>query len=217
MIKNSLFLAPLLAATAAASGFSYTQLDLGYMNGNAELPTNELGDYIDKDLDIEGFFIAGRYEITNNFFAYAKYENGEIKLDTIEGRFDIDTLRLEAGIGSYVSMADSADAYFTVGYKFTQLKEFGEKQKIGNIDLSAGIRWAPASWIEINPYVSQSIGVRDDDFVDATDVSTIGLNVYVTAYEHVQPFAGISYDFHSTDDYLVDDLVLFSCGLRFSF
>jgi hypothetical protein len=218
MIKKSLLLAPLLAATAAASDFSYTQLDLGYLNGSAELPNSFTGGgFVDDDLDIEGLFIGGRYEITNNFFAYAKFEDGEIELDTIWGGTDIDTMRIEAGLGGHVSIASCADFYYSVGYKFTELDDGANPQRLGNIDVLVGIRWAPATWLEVNPYISHSFGVDDDDALDAVDVTTAGLNLYVTAYERVQPFAGVSVELDSSRDNFVSDLVLFSGGLRFSF
>jgi hypothetical protein len=216
MIRKSLLLTPLLAATAHASDFSYTQLDVGYLNGNAELPNGSLFGAIDNDLDIEGFAIGGRFEVTNNFFVYGNYEDGEIEPDALAGAFDIDIWRLEAGIGSYFEIADNADVYFSVGYKHSEL-DAGFTQSVGNVDLLLGLRWAPASWIEFNAYVEHSIGVHDDDFLEAVDVTSAGLNIYVTACQYVQPFVGVSVELDSSDDNLVGDLTLYSAGLRFSF
>lgn len=216
-MKKFLLLASLLTTSAMASPFSYTNLDLGYSWGNAEL----LGQN-DLDLDLDGFFVAGRYEITNNFFVYANYENADIETDFSFGLpdFKVDAWRAELGLGGYAGLAECLDVYYTVGYKYTEfdLNEFGgDDQAVGNIDINVGLRWAPATWVEINPYVEYSIGVDDDDFLEAVNVLSAGLNVYVTAFEHVQPFVGVSAELDSSSDNLVSDTVLYSAGLRFSF
>ena len=213
-MKRILLLASLLTGSAMASPFSYTNLDLGYSWGNAEvLGESEL------DLDLDGFFVSGRYEITNNFFAYGSYEDANIESDfsSFLGDFDVDTWRAELGIGGYAGLGGCADVYYTVGYKYTELDFGGDDQALGNIELNVGLRWAPATWVEINPYVEYSIGVDDDEFVEAVNVLTAGLNVYVTAFEHVQPFIGVAAELDSSSDSLVQDSVLYSAGLRFAF
>lgn len=215
-MKKGLLLAPLLAASAYASDLSYTHFDIGYSNGKAELPFSAPG--FDNDLDIEGLFISGRYEITNNFFAYASFEDGEIDPDdSFIFNGDIDTMRVEAGLGAYYGIADCADVYFTVGYKYSELDDGDDAQKLGNIDINLGIRWAAASWLEVNPYVEQSIGVDDDEFLDAVNTTTLGLNLYVTSFQYFQPFVGVSYEVDSSSDNLVEDLLLYSAGFRVAF
>lgn len=221
-MKKILLLASLLSSSAMASPFSYTNLDLGYSWGNAELPSDFTAFGLDDDLDVEGFFASGRYEITNNFFIYGSYDNGEIKTDDLlfGGDFKVDNWRAELGLGGYASLAECLDVYYTVGYKYSELDldELGiGDQNLGNIDLNVGLRWAPATWIEINPFVEYSIGVDDDEFVDSVNVLSAGLNVYVTAFEHVQPFVGVTAEIDSSDDNVVSELVLYSAGLRFSF
>jgi hypothetical protein len=221
-MKKFLLLASLLTTSAMASPFSYTQLDLGYSWGSAELPGEFTALGLDDDLDVDGFFVAGRYEITNNFFVYANYENGDIETDDLlfGGEFEVDSWRAELGLGGYAGLADCLDVYYSVGYKYSELDldELGiGDQNVGSIDLNVGLRWAPATWVEINPYVEYSIGVDDDEFVDSVNVLTAGLNVYVTAFEHVQPFVGVAAELDSSDDNVVSDLVLYSAGLRFSF
>lgn len=219
-MKKVLLLTSLLTASAMATDFNYTNIDLGYLNGNADLPTqfsSLLG--LDDDLDVEGFFVNGRVEIAENFFGYARYENGDIRADGLGGgHLDVDIWRVEAGLGGALPLCDTLDVYYGVGYKYTDL-DFGSlgSQNLGSIELHVGLRWAPASWIELNPYLGHSIGVDDDDVLEAVDVTTIGLNVFVTAFEHVQPFAGINYELDSSSDNIVKDQVLYSAGLRFSF
>ena len=216
-MKKFLLLASLLTTSAMASEFSYTNIDLGYSWGNAEL----LGES-DLDLDLEGFFVGGRYEITNNFFVYGTYEDASIENDffTGLGDFDVDTWRAELGLGGYAALAGCVDVYYSVGYKYTELELGdlgGDDQNVGNIDLNVGLRWAPATWVEINPYLEYSIGVDDDDDIEAVDTFTAGLNVYVTAFQYVQPFVGVAVELDTDDDSLVQDAVLYSAGLRFSF
>jgi len=222
-MKKILLLASLLSSSAMASPFSYTNLDLGYSWGNAELPSDFTAFGLDDDLDVDGFFVAGRYEITNNFFVYANYENGDIESDLVGGGdIEVDTWRAELGLGGYASLADCVDVYYSAGYKYSEL-DLGDlglgvgEQNLGSIDLNVGLRWAPATWVEINPYVEYSIGVDDDEFVDAANVLSAGLNVYVTAFEHVQPFVGVAAEIDSSNDNVVSELVLYSAGLRFSF
>ncbi|GAA5124058.1 hypothetical protein JIN84_12170 [Luteolibacter yonseiensis] len=211
LIFSSFILPALLSANATASQFSYTHLDLGYLNGSAETPVDEI------DLDLEGFVAKGRIQIAEGFFGYLGYEDGEIETDA-NGIPDesLDTLRLTAGLGGYGSICDSADVYYGIGYKYTELETSGIEQELGNIDLHVGIRWAPTSWLEVNPHLEQSFGVSDDD-LDAVDTTTIGLNLYVTAIDYVKPFAGISYELDTSDDSLVEDTLLYSVGLRLSF
>ena len=221
-MKKFLLLASLLTSSAMASEFSYTNLDLGYAWGNAELPSDYTAFGLDDDLDVEGFFASGRYEITNNFFVYGNYQDGEIKTDDLifGGDFKVDSWTAELGLGGYAGLAGCADIYYSVGYKYTELDldELGVgDQDLGNIDINVGIRWAPATWVEINPYVEYSIGVNDDEFVDSVNVLTAGLNVYVTAFQYVQPFVGVAAELDSSDDNVTSEQVLYSAGLRFAF
>lgn len=194
-----------------ASEFSYKHLDIGYINGDAEL-----GDFLgNANLDVEGFFVSGRYEIANNFFAYAQYENGEIRADSIRQSADI--WSLEGGIGGYLPLADTVDLYYGFGYKYTDLDDGTIEQTLGNINLHAGLRWAPAPWVEVNPYLETSIGVHDDDTLEAADASSAGLNLYLTAFDYVHPFVGISWEFDNSSDSVVNDQLLYSVGLRISF
>ena len=216
-MKKFLLLAAMLTSSAMASEFSYTNLDLGYSWGKAEL----LGEN-DLDLDLEGFFVGGRYEITNNFFVYGNYEDASVEndFDSILGDFDVDTWRAEIGVGGYAGLGGCVDVYYSVGYKYTELELGdlgGDDQNVGNIDLNVGLRWAPATWVEINPYLEYSIGVDDDDDIEAVDTFTAGLNVYVTAFQYVQPFVGVAVDLDNDNDSLVQDSVLYSAGVRFSF
>jgi len=219
-MKKVLLLASLLTSSAMATDFNYTNIDLGYMNGQADLPSDFATFFgFDDDLDVEGFFVNGRVEFTENFFGYVRYENGEIRTNFIGGGgFDVDVWSIRAGIGGALPLGETVDVYYGVGYRHTDL-DFGflGDQNLGNVDLHVGLRWAPASWIELNPHLEHSIGVDNDDVLDAVDVTTVGLNVFVTAFEYVQPFAGISYELDSSDDNIVKDQVLYSAGVRFSF
>lgn len=213
-MRNPLFffsvLPALLSANAMASAFDYTHLDVAYLGGTAETDTGDI------DLDLEGILVKSRIQIAENFFAHIGYENGEIEADG-GGGAGVDVWRLSAGLGGYMPICDSADVYYGVAYKFSELEAGGTEQQLGNVDLHVGIRWAPACWLEVNPNIEQSIAAKDDDFVDAVDSTTIGLNLYVTALDYVKPFAGISYELTSSDGNEVSDQLLYTAGLRFSF
>jgi hypothetical protein len=218
-MKKTLLLASLLSSSAMAADVSYTHLNVGYLNGEADLPdyVQVLG--LDDDVDVEGWFVSGQYEITNNFFAYASYQQGELESDFVfGGSFEVDTQIIEAGLGGYAALGDDVDVYYSVGYKYSTLEVdgFGD-QDVGNIDLTVGLRWSIAGWVEVNPYVEQSFGVDDDEFVEAVNTTTAGLNVLVTGIPYVQPFAGVSYELDSSKDNIASDLLLYSAGVRFAF
>lgn len=223
MIKPLLMLTALATATAVAGPFSYTDLSVGYGWGSAELP----GDYadffgIDEDIDLEGVAIAARYEITNNFYAYAGYQNGKIEFDEdVLSGFDIDTWSLGAGLGGYASIADSADVYFQFGYEHTEFEidDLGD-QGMGSLAAQVGIRWAPVEWLEVSPFFALSYGVDGDEiFETGESAGAVGLSVHVTAFQYFQPFASISHKVFSSDDDndLLGETTLYSAGLRFSF
>ncbi len=218
-MKKFLILSFLLSASAMAAEVSYTNLNIGYLNGEGDLPgyVSSLG--LEDDVDLEGFFVSGQIEITNNFFAYASYQDGELESDVITGgTFEVDTRIIEAGLGGYAALGDDVDVYFSAGYKHSTLEVegFGD-QDVGNIDLTVGLRWSIAGWVEVNPYIEHSIGVDDDEFVGSVDATTAGLNVLVTGIPYVQPFAGVSYELDSSDDNIASDLLLYSAGVRFAF
>lgn len=213
-MRNPLLLLSLLPAlfsgNAMASAFDYTHLDVAYMGGTAESDTGNV------DLDLEGVFVKSRIQLAEGFFAHLGFENGEIELDG-GGGADVDVWRLSAGLGGYASLCDSADVYYGVAYKFSELEAGGEEQQLGNVDLHVGIRWAPTCWLEVNPNIEQSIAAKDDDLVNAVDATTIGLNLYVTALDYVKPFAGVTYEVASSSGNEVADQLLYYAGLRFSF
>lgn len=218
-MKKLLLLSSLLSASAMAAEVSYTNLNVGYLNGEADLPGYVTALGLEDDVDLEGFFVSGQYEITNNFFAYASYQDGELEANFIGGGgFEVDTRVIEAGLGGYAALGEDVDVYYSAGYKYTTLEidGFGD-QDVGNIDLTVGLRWSIASWVEVNPYIEQSIGVDDDEFVGAVNTTTAGLNLLVTGIPYVQPFAGISYELDSSSDNVVGDLLLYTAGVRFAF
>ncbi|WAC20251.1 hypothetical protein OVA24_02505 [Luteolibacter sp. SL250] len=219
-MKKAFLLASLMTTSAMATEFNYTNIDIGYLNGKADLPREYATLFaLDDELDTEGFFVNARFEFTENFFGYVRYENGEIRTETLGGvNFDADLWRLEAGFGGALPLADTLDVYYGIGYKYTDL-DFGNlgDQNLGNVDLHVGLRWAPFAWIELNPHLGYSLGVDNDDVLGAVDVATAGINLFVTAFDYVQPFGGITYELDSSSDNIVKDQVLYSAGLRFSF
>lgn len=90
-------------------------------------------------------------------------------------------------------------------------------QVTGHIRLHAGLRWAPVSWLEVNPSIYYNIGVKDDDIIGAANSTQINLNLYLTSFEYVRPFVGSTFTIQSSDDALFGDLVLLKAGLRFDF
>lgn len=219
-MKKFLLLASLMITPAMATDFNYTNIDFGYMNGKADLSSPFATFFgLDDDLDVEGFFVNGRVEFTDNFFGYVRYESGDIRADFIGGgHYDIDIWTLRAGFGGALPLGETLDVYYGIGYRHTDLDlDVLGSQQLGNIDLHVGLRWAPTSWIELNPHLEHSIAVDDDDLVDAVNTTSVGLNVFVTAFDYVQPFVGINYELDTSSDSTVKDQVLYSAGLRFSF
>jgi len=210
-MKNVLMMSALLCLGANAADFSYNNLDVNYAGGEAQLPASAGGD----DLDVEGVQIQGRVDISG-FLASLSYENGDIESED-GGGGGVDTWALTALVGSHAGLADCLDFYYGVGYSHRNLDAGGSEQSIGQAIINLGLRWAPASWVELNPFVTQAIGVRDDSDLDANNVTTLGLNVFVKPWQVVQPFVGVSYDVASSGDTITEDLLLYKAGLRFNF
>ena len=212
-MRNYISLLALLPFTASASEFSYTNFSAGYLNGSAELPSLYLG--AAQDLDIEGFQIDGQFEIANNFFGFASYQDGDISLNAIGS---LDLTALTAGLGGYMPLGQNVDLQYTVGYRYSNWEASGfSDQSIGHITANVGIRWSPVEWLEFHPSITQYIPVNDDDLLEAVQVTNLDARLFITASETFQPFIGVTYNIQEDSDNIVGNLVIYQAGMRFSF
>lgn len=215
-MKKIITISALLCAAASASEFSYTDVGINYATGSAELP-NFVSDFfgIGKDLDVEAVQAEARFQIAEGFYGYLNYDNANIEVEDVG--LDFDYWAVTAGMGGHCSLAESLDSYYGAGYRYSSLGIDDYDQSLGYIRLHAGLRWAPVSWLEVNPSLIYDIGVKDDDFLEAINITYVNLNLYLTSFECVRPFVGGSLELQSSDDNLVGDLALFKAGIRFDF
>ena len=215
-MKKIITISALLCAAASASEFSYTDVGINYATGSAELP-NSVSDFfgIGKDLDVDAVQAEARFQIAEGFYGYLNYDNANIEVEDVG--LDFDYWAVTAGMGGHCPLAECLDLYYGVGYRYSSLGIDDDDQSLGHIRLHAGLRWAPVSWLEVNPSLIYDIGVKDDDFLEAINVTYVNLNLYLTSFEHVQPFVGGTLEIQSSSDNLVGDLALFKAGIRFDF
>lgn len=215
-MKKIITISALLCAAASASEFSYTDVGINYATGSAELPndvTNFFG--IGEDLDVDAIQVEGRFQIAEGFYGYLNYDNANIEVEDVG--LDFDYWAVTAGMGGHCPLAESLDLYYGAGYRHSSWGIDDIDESIGHIRLHAGLRWAPASWLEVNPSLVYDIGVKDDEFLEAINVTYVNLNLYLTSFECVRPFVGGTLEIQSSDENLVGDLALFKAGIRFDF
>lgn len=215
-MNHTLLISTLLCAAVSASEVKYTDIEANYAAGSANLPDSVAGLFgIGNDLEIDAFQAQARYEITDGFFACLNYDNARIDIKDVG--LDLDYWAVTAGLGGDCSLSGCLDLYYSAGYRYSAWGVNTLDQSIGHVSLRAGLRWVPASWLEVNPSLDYFIGVTDDDYLDAIESLNLNLNLYLTCFEHVQPFLGGTLELHSSSDNLVGDLAVFKAGVRFAF
>lgn len=221
-MKKIITISAFLCAAASASEFSYTNFGVNYATGTADLPTYVTDEFgIGKGLDVEAVQAQARYEIAEGFYSYLNYERANIGFDDA-GFGDLGYWSLTAGFGGYTSLMENLDLEYGGGYRYSKTKIYAldedfDKQSLGHVVVHAGLRWSPASWIEVNPSLNYNLGVENDDLIEAVNGTYLNLNLYLTTFECVRPYIGGSLELQSSDDNLIGELGVFKAGVRFDF
>ena len=154
MFRSTLVLIVLLFSTsAAAQGFDYSYLQLGY--GTIDLD--------DVNVDGDGFGVSGSYAVNTDWHLFAGYE--AIGLD-----FGVDVTSFGAGIGYNTEMSPTVDMFARLSYQYIDLDAGG----LGSIDdngigLGVGMRFAASDQIEIDA------GINYVDLSDGGDETAFSL------------------------------------------
>ena len=148
------------ATTAHAEGIDYTYVELGYV-------TTDL-DGIGTDLD--GFVLRGSFEVTDNWFLYARYLDQGVSV----GGVDFDAKQYGLGGGYAWSFADNMDLYGRIGYTEVELDASGGGFGGVSVDddgyeLGVGIRARPTELLELEGAVNYV------DLSDAGDDTSFGV------------------------------------------
>lgn len=215
-MKKIITISAFLCAAASASEFSYTNFGVNYASGTAELPTyvsNFFG--VGKGLDVTAVQAQARYEIAERFYGFLNYEDATIEIDNSAS--DLDYQSFTVGFGGYSTLTENLDLEYGGSYRFSELSLNNADQSLGYVIIHAGLRWAPASWIEINPSLNYDVGVKDDDVLESVNAASLNLNLYLTTFECVRPYIGGTLENQGSDKSLVGDLALFKAGVRFDF
>ena len=158
MLRKSLGILLLVAATPAMADISYNYIDLGAQR--IEL------DGVGADVDGDGFAIAGSFEIAEDWFVQAAY-------GTADFDFGIDLDQTALGLGYKSAISPTSDVFATVNYVRAEVSAsgFGSADDDG-FGISVGVRAMMSESFELNG----SIGYVDlDESGDGTSVSANGL------------------------------------------
>ncbi len=181
MLKKSLGILLLLAASPAMADISYNYVDLRLQRIEFDDPFG-----VGVDIDGDGFGIGGSFEIGEDFFLQAGY--GQADLD-----FGFDADELGLGIGYKTAISDRSDVFATLSYLSTEISASGA----GSFDddgfgISVGVRAMLTDALELNG----ALGYVDlDESGDNTSVSVGGLYSITDAFALG---AGISFDDDAT-------------------
>ncbi len=158
MLRKSLGILLLVAATPAVADISYNYIDLGVQRIELDVPG--------ADVDGDGFVIGGSFEIAEDWFVQAGF--GTADLD-----FGIDLDQTVLGLGYKSSISETNDVFATVNYIRAEVSATG----LGSADddgfgISVGVRGMLTENFELNG----SIGYIDlDESGDSTSVTAGGL------------------------------------------
>ncbi|MDJ0712285.1 MAG: porin [Woeseiaceae bacterium] len=158
MLKKSLGILLLVAATPAMADISYNYIDLGYQR--IELDGGGF------DVDGDGFAIGGSFEIAEDWFVAAGY-------GTADFDFGVDLDQTAIGLGYKSEISPTSDVFATVSYVRAEVSAtgFGSADDSG-FGISVGVRAMMSDNFELNG----SIGYVDlDDFGDGTSFNAAGL------------------------------------------
>ncbi|HEX7028867.1 MAG TPA: outer membrane beta-barrel protein [Gammaproteobacteria bacterium] len=174
-----LALAFLGASFAGASDLSYTNVAIGYQQG-------EIGDQ-----DHSGIGVFGNFAVNDSLFVLAGYSalESDDEVNTGFGSGTIDRTALNLGLGFHAPIADKADFVTSVAYS-DQEAEFAGMTSDGNgYVLSAGVRALPTGKVELNAFVNYA------DIEDESDTA-----VAASARYAASPAVSFGLTFSSADD-----------------
>lgn len=159
----------LMPLAAQAEGFSYTYLELGYVET----------DFDDFDEDADGFGLGGSFEITPQLFMFASYG------DLSAGPVDFETY--DIGGGYAWSISPKADIYGTLSYVKAEAEFNGFEADDDGYGVSVGIRHHVADQFEL------AAAINYVDLSDSGDDTSFGI---AGRWYFVEQFAlGLGIDF----------------------
>ena len=165
MLKNSLGILLLVAATPAMADISYNYVDFSYQRINIDATVF--------DVDGDGFGIGGSFEIAEDWFVQAGYDQADF-----DSGIDLDQTSI--GIGYKWPTSNTRDVFATLNYIRAERSTsgFGAVDDDG-LGLSVGIRAMPTDNVEVNA----ALGYVDlDDAGDNITVSVGGLYSFNDAF-----------------------------------
>lgn len=174
MLRKSLGILLLMAATPAMADISYNYVDLSVQRIELDVPG--------ADVDGDGIAIGGSFEIAEDWFVQAGY-------GTADFDFGVDLDQFALGLGYRSAISQTSDVFATVSYLRADVSAsgFGSADDDG-FGISVGVRAMLTDVLELNG----SIGYVDlDQGGDGTSISAGGL------YSFTDTFAlglGIGFD-----------------------
>ena len=165
MLKKSLGILLLVAASPAMADISYNYVDLGVQR--IELDSGGI------DVDGDGFGIGGSFEIAEDWFLQAGF-------GTADFDFGIDLDQTVVGIGYKRPMTTTSDVYATVNYVRAEVSAsgFGSADDDG-FGISVGVRAMLTDTFELNG----GLGYVDfDEGGDNTSVNAGGLYSFTDTF-----------------------------------
>jgi opacity protein-like surface antigen len=172
-----------LAAPALAETPSYNFVQATYVEVDVDLG-------LGSDLDGDGFGVGGAFEIGDNFFGFASYQDASFD-------FGADFSTLTIGFGYHTGLTDNTSFFFRVGYADAEISAsgFGSEDESGYA-AGLGVRSQVSDLVELElevAYVDLGDGADDTAvgggiWFDVTDSLALGLNV--SAGDDVTSYGG---------------------------
>ncbi len=183
----SLFSLLALAAPAMADGLNYNYLEFGY----AEVDVDD--SFVDVDGD--GFFAGGSFEVGESTFVFADYRTADLDLG-------VDLDQIFVGIGLHTPIGENVDFVGSVSYVSVEASAFGLSADDDGYGASVGIRAMISDALELAGSVNYI------DLSDSGDDTSIGAEAW---YNFSDTFAvGLQADFG-------DDITQYGIGARLYF
>lgn len=180
----SLAVAPALAETP-----SYNFIEVGYIEVDLDL-----GGGIDVDGD--GFGLGGAFEVGDNFFGFASYQDADFD-------FDVEFSTIEVGFGYHTNLTDYTSFFARVGYAEAEASApgFGSEDESGYV-AGLGVRSNVTDVIELDFEIAYA------DFGDGADDTAVGGAIWFDITNNVALGLNISAG---------DDVTTYGGGLRVFF
>jgi opacity protein-like surface antigen len=185
----AIFLLFFLAAPALGETPSYNFIEAGYVEVDLDF-----GDGFDVDGD--GFGLGGAFEIGDNFFGFASYQDASFD-------FGVDFSTLEIGLGYHKGISDNTSFFFRVGYADAEISApgFGSEDESG-YSAGIGVRSNVSDLIEL------ALEVAYLDLGDGADDTAIGGAIWFNITDNFALGANVSAG---------DDVTSYGAGLRLYF